>query len=104
MSPLSPITEIDLCAWLGQAEPGAMLEYHRGFLVLDTDQTISKLPRDRRLELAQLASRARWASDQRLLHLLQRRLGDSEFSYIAVARERPKTASLSSLLLAEVNA
>jgi hypothetical protein len=95
------VTEIDLCAWLSQAEPGQMLEYHRGFLVLDTDPTISKLPKVERLELKQLASRARWAADKRLLHLLQRRLADSEFSYIAVARERPKTPSLSSLLLAE---
>ncbi len=32
MSPLSPITEIDFCAWLSQAAPGEALEYHRGFL------------------------------------------------------------------------
>jgi hypothetical protein len=102
LRPKPLLSEIDLCAWLSQAEAGAMLEYHRGFLVLDTDPTISKLPKDRRLKLAQLASRARWAFDKGLLHLVQRRLGDSEFSYIAVARERSKTASLSSLLLPEL--
>ncbi len=101
MNQFSQITEIDFCAWLSQAEAGQALEYHRGFLVLDTDPAISKLPTGERLELKQLASRARWAADKRLLHLLQRRLGDSEFSYIAVARERPPTPSLSSLLLAE---
>ena len=29
------VNEIELCAWLSQAEPGDALEYHRGFLVLD---------------------------------------------------------------------
>jgi hypothetical protein len=33
---------------------------------------------------------------------MQRRLGDSQFSYLAIARERPQTPSLSSMLLAEV--
>ncbi|MGA8293869.1 MAG: hypothetical protein WB820_15505, partial [Rhodoplanes sp.] len=96
------VTEIDFCAWLSQAEPGHTLEYHRGFLVLDTDPIISKLPRLQRLELIQVASRARWASNERLVHLLQRRLDDSQFSYLAIARERPQTPSLSSMLLAEV--
>ena len=31
----SRLTEIELCAWIAQAEPGAVLEYHRGFLALD---------------------------------------------------------------------
>ncbi len=90
------------CAWLSQAEPGHTLEYHRGFLVVDIDPTISKLPRLERLELVQVASRARWAAEKRLLHLVQRRLGDSEFSYLAIARQRRQTPSLSSMLLAEV--
>ena len=29
------LSEIELCAWIAQAEPGAILEYHRGFLALD---------------------------------------------------------------------
>ena len=29
------LNEIELCAWIAQAEPGAVLEYHRGFLALD---------------------------------------------------------------------
>lgn len=32
----NPLTEIDLCGWIGQAAPGDILEYHRGFLALDT--------------------------------------------------------------------
>ena len=29
------LSEIELCAWIAQAEPGAILEYHRGYLALD---------------------------------------------------------------------
>jgi hypothetical protein len=65
------VTEIDFCAWLSQAEHGHTLEYHRGFLVVDVDPTISKLPTLKRLELIQVASRARWAAEKRLLHRVQ---------------------------------
>ena len=30
--PAKPVTEINLCGWIGQAPAGAVLEYHRGFL------------------------------------------------------------------------
>ena len=30
------INETDLCGWIGQAAPGDVLEYYRGFLALDT--------------------------------------------------------------------
>ena len=95
------VTEMDLWAWLSQAAPGDALEYHRGFLVLDIDPRIGGLPLAECVELAQLASRARWAERRRLVHLVQRRLGDSRFSYLAIARERPQTPALSALLLAE---
>jgi hypothetical protein len=95
------VSEIDLCAWLSQAAPRDALEYHRGFLVLDIDPRISRLANGDRLELIQVASRARWASGKWLVHLVQRRLGESRFSYLAIARPRPETPALSSLLLAE---
>jgi hypothetical protein len=95
------VSEIDLCAWLSQATPNDVLEYHRGFLVLDVDAHISGLANSDRLELIQLASRARWAAEKRLVHLVQRRLGESRFSYLAIARPRPETPALSSMLLAE---
>ena len=85
------VSEIDLCAWLSQAAPNDALEYHRGFLVLDIDPRISGFANRDRLELIQVASRARWASDKRLVHLVQRRLGESRFSYLAIARPRPET-------------
>ncbi len=106
MSQLRPkplvITEIDLCAWLSQAAPGDALEYHRGFLVLDTDPRISGFANGQRLELIQLANRALWAAEKQLVHLVQRRLGESRFSYLAIARQRPETPALSSLLFAEI--
>jgi hypothetical protein len=97
----TPITEIDLCAWLSQAAPQDAFEYHRGFLILDTDPRISHLAKSDRLELLQVASRARWAAEKQLVHLLQRRLGESLFSYLAIARPRPAMPALSSLPLAE---
>ena len=99
--PKGPLTEIQFCAWVAQAMPGDRLEYHRGFLVLDTFPAISHLPDAQRVELAKLGSRAFWAAEQGLVHLVQERIDTDRFAYIAVARPRPKaaTASLSALLL-----
>lgn len=96
------VSEIDLCAWLSQAAPNDALEYHRGFLVLDIDPRITGFSNGERLELIALANRARWAAEKQLVHLVQRRLGDSQFSYLAIARLRSETPSLSSLLLDEL--
>ncbi|WP_336421499.1 hypothetical protein [Roseovarius sp. D22-M7] len=96
-----PLTEIEFCAWVAQAVPGDRLEYHRGFLVLDTFPAISHLPDAQRVELARLGSRAFWAAENGLVHLVQEREGPDRFAYIAIARPKPKaaTASLSALLL-----
>jgi hypothetical protein len=95
------LTEIDLCAWLSQAAPQEAIEYHRGFLILDTDLRISRLTKSDRLELVQVARRAWWAAEKNLVHLVQCRLGENRFSYLAIARPRPQTPSLASLLFAE---
>ena len=105
ISPIRPrITEIDFCAWLGQAESGEVLVYHRGFLALDVSLCGRSLDEPERKELVRTARRAWWAAERQLVHLLQRRNGPDDFSYLAIARPQPKTlpASLSSLLLAEV--
>ena len=107
VGPKTLTTEIDLCAWLSQAAPQDALEYHRGFLVLDTDLRISGFSKSDRLELVQVARRAWWAAEKNLVHLVQRRLGEDRFSYLAIARTRPNPTpasptSLSSLLLEEV--
>ena len=101
------ISEIDLCAWLGQAAPQDAVEYHRGFLVLDVNARGICLADRERLELARVARRAWWAAEKELVHLVQRRRAANEFSYLAIARTRPNPApasptSLPSLLLKEV--
>ena len=97
------ISDIDLCAWVAQAAPGEVLEYHRGFLALDRLTGLSDLG-DREAErIGKLADRAFHAAEQRLVHLVQQRLGPDRFSYRAIARPKPRDASavLSALLLAE---
>ena len=97
------ITDIDLCAWIAQAETGDALIYHCGFLVVDADKSVSTLPTDRRLALRGVADAAFRAAEQGLMHLVQKRMGPDRFAYIAIARPKPKaaTASLSALLLTE---
>ena len=98
------ITEMAFCAWLGQAHPNAVLAFHRGLLVLDASPHSQTFHGQDRKELSRVARRAWWAAEQGLVDLLQRRNGPDDFTYIAVARPRPKelSASLSLVLLTEV--
>ena len=89
------IKEIDLCAWIGQAEAGDILEYHRGFLALDTALQASRLTGKARRELDRVGKRAFWAAEQGLVHLVQRRHGPDDHSYLAVARPRPNSKPIS---------
>lgn len=96
------LSEIEFCAWIGQAEPGARLEYHRGFLAHDTIAIASSLSDKDLAELRKLANRAFWAFEAGLVHLVQERLATDRFSYIAIARPKPEStytaASLSALI------
>lgn len=83
------VTEIAFCAWVAQAGPGDRLEYHRGFLGIDTGSVISTLPEDERRRLGALAGAAHRAFEAGLVHLVQRRLGPDRFAYFAIARARP---------------
>ena len=98
------LTETAFCAWLGQAHPNAVLVYHRGVLALDASISSQTPDSDVRRELVRVARRAWWAAEQGLIHLLQRRNGPDDFTYLAIARPRPKElpATLSSVLLKEV--
>lgn len=98
-----PLTEIEFCAWVAQAVPGDRLEYHRGFLVLDAFPMAGRLPDAQRKQLSLLGSRAFWAAEQGLVHLVQERVATDQFAYIAIARPKPKAAeaSLSKLLLSD---
>ena len=97
------LKEIELCGWIGQAVSGDRIEYHRGFLVLDTLPRWTSLPERERTELVRLAARARWAAEQGLVHLVQRRHGPDDFSYFAIARPKPKqpSASIAALIMEE---
>ncbi|HET6377006.1 MAG TPA: hypothetical protein VFG05_01650 [Methylocella sp.] len=94
------LTEAEFCGWLGQAAPGDIIEYHRGFLALDRMPAAQRLAERDRTELLKLARRALWAAEHDLVHLVQSRHGPDDYSYLAIARHRPKTppVSLSALL------
>jgi hypothetical protein len=97
------LSEIDLCGRLRQAEPGEMLEYYRGFLVVDAIPHGSRLPEPDRAELNRVARRAIWAAERGIAYLVQRRHGPDDYSYLVIARPRPSASqSLSELLAAEV--
>jgi hypothetical protein len=96
------ITEIELCAWLAQADPQHVLEYHRGFLALDRSRAGGRLREQDAIELSRVADRAWLAARLGLVLLLQRRNGPDDYSYLLVARPRSPTHPLSELLTTEV--
>src|SRR5262245_2546477 len=73
-------------AWLQRAEPGACLEYHRGLLSLDRSPG-SNLSEERRRALSRVADLALGA-DRSQVHLVQRRNGPFDFSYLAIKASR----------------
>jgi hypothetical protein len=86
------LNDIAFLAWVSQAEP----EYHRGFLARDTFPTFEFMERLDKEQLRGLARQAMIASEQGLVHLVQKRLELDHFSYVAIAR--PKTAATQSTL------
>jgi hypothetical protein len=79
-----PRMEVDAFrAWLQRAEPGACLEYHRGLLSLDRSLE-SDLSENRRRALSRVADLAFDAANRGQVHLVQRRNGDLDFSYLAI--------------------
>jgi hypothetical protein len=86
------ITETRLCAWLGTAAAGDQLAYYRGFLAVDLASTDRALTKAEQAELRRVARRALFAAESGLAHLLQRRNGPDDFTYLIIARPRPKTA------------
>jgi hypothetical protein len=85
------MTEAELCGWLGAAAPGDVVEYHRGFLAIDVSPNARHLIERERKELVRLARRALWAAEEGWAHLVQRRHGPGDHSYLLIARPRPKT-------------
>ena len=97
------LDEPELCRWLGQATPGEVLEYHRGHLALDIMAYRRPAGDCGHPTLSEVAHRAWWAAEQGLAHLVQRRHGGDDYSYLIVARATPRRPriSLASLLIEE---
>ena len=97
------LTDVELCAWMAQAAPGDVLEYHCGALSIDRDTAITTLGRDEAHRVDRLADAAFRAAEAELIDLLQRRLGRDCFSYLAIARSKLRThRALATNLLAEL--
>ena len=88
-------TEIDLLAWVGQAAAGDILEYHQGFLALDRSSHGDAFRDLERAALGRIADQAMRLAEHGFVHLLQRRVRDERFSYLAIARPRAVSSPLS---------
>jgi hypothetical protein len=78
-----PISLAAFRAWLARAKPGERLEYHRGFLTIDRSSASRHTERERRA-LAKLADTALKAAEADRVHLVQRRNGPADFTYLAI--------------------
>jgi hypothetical protein len=86
------LSEIELCAWVAQAAPGAVLQYHRGYLALDRTGFGRFADSPERAALSLLGARAHDLAERGLVHLVQHRHGPEDYSYFAIARARGKGA------------
>jgi hypothetical protein len=80
---LPPMPADAFLAWLERADPGASLTYYRGFLIRDRSPE-SHLPEECRRALAKVANAALDAAERGRVHLVQRRNGPFDFSYLAI--------------------
>ncbi len=84
---LLPTTTLaSLEEWLATARPGAAMEYHRGFLALDRGKG-SPLGEERGLELDRVAAALMTMAEAGQIHLVQRRHGGADYTYVAVAAQ-----------------
>ena len=84
------LDEAALMAWLGAAAVGDRIEYWRGYLAIDASSTGSNLEPDDRRQLSRVAARAFRLAEQGKAHLIQRRHGAGDYSYLLVVRPRPR--------------
>lgn len=97
--PAPRLTELELCAWAAEAEAGEVLEYHRGFLALDRTAVGRFRDLAARAALTCLGDRAHDLAQRGLVHLVQRRHGPDDYSYLAIARPRQRGAAASIAVL-----
>ena len=78
-----------LCDWIANAVPGAVMIYYRGHLAYDRMPSTAVFSNPDRKRLIAVAKRALQAAEDGLIHLVQRRHGSQDYSYIAIkARSR----------------
>ena len=81
--------EATLCDWIAHAVPGATTIYYRGHLAFDRLPSTEVFAERERTRLVAVAKRALQAAEDGLIHLVQRRHGPQDYSYIAIkARSR----------------
>lgn len=85
------LDEPALCAWFGAAAAGDRIEYWRGYLAIDANATESNLVPDDRRQLGRVAARALRLAEQGKAHLVQRRHGPGDYSYLLVVRPQPRS-------------
>jgi hypothetical protein len=83
-----PMTPDDFCGWLAMAMPGSTSVYYRGHLGRDRCRSTTTLSERARHALIALARQAMLAAADGRVHLVQRRHGDGDYSYIAVNKGR----------------
>jgi hypothetical protein len=93
--PTLRVTVAEMSAWVSSALAGERLEYFRGFLVIDRQPAGSRLGTRDRDELDRVADAAMALADAGRVHLVQRRHGNGDYSYLAVARSPRSTGGWS---------
>ena len=81
------ISAAEFRGWLARANAGSWFEYHRGLLIWDRSPA-SALSDDHRRALAKIANAVFQAAEQGHVHLVQRRRGPFDVSYLAIKSVR----------------
>jgi hypothetical protein len=85
-------TIADLQKWLATAPPGDAFVYHAGFLCMDRVAG-SRLVEHHRRELGRVADAAMRLAETGQVHLVQRRHGAGDYTYIAIVSSSPRLSS-----------
>ena len=88
LPPVRRCTKTEFRAWLARAKPGEQIEYHLGLLTWDRSPASGLAEGDRRA-LGKTADAVFQAAEQGQVHLVQRRNGPFDFSYLAIRSIRP---------------
>jgi hypothetical protein len=79
-----PVSPNDFCGWLAMAEAGDTTVYYRGQLGRDRRRSAGALAEPDRQRLIALARQALLAAEDGRVHLVQRRHGAGDYSYVAI--------------------